>query len=230
MAKFTAGPTVASISGSIGGTTFSHNRGGPYMRRRGIPVNPASARQLMRRAALGTISQNWQTLTRPQQDSWTNWARQNPIVDTLGQSILMSGQQSYIKLNTRLFQYALAQLTLPPIIPAPDALATLTLTADIGLGNFEIAFTATPLAANTSVWVRAALINSAGVRFVKNRYRDIMLTPAADASPTDIEAELTAVLGTPVVGQTCFVACGVFGRLTGLLSPPLIDSKVVVST
>ena len=41
--KFTPGPTVASLSGSVGGQTYSRNRGGAYIRNRAIPITSTTA-------------------------------------------------------------------------------------------------------------------------------------------------------------------------------------------
>lgn len=70
MAKFT--PTIAGeISGSIGAITFSHNRGGAYMRLRSIPVNPNTAAQSFIRTLQADLSNDWVTgLTQAQRDGW----------------------------------------------------------------------------------------------------------------------------------------------------------------
>ncbi|KKL73251.1 hypothetical protein LCGC14_2076760, partial [marine sediment metagenome] len=63
MAIITPGPTVAAISGSIGGTVYSRNRGGAYIRNRAIPVDPNTSFQINVRAILAAQSQNWADLT-----------------------------------------------------------------------------------------------------------------------------------------------------------------------
>ena len=56
MALIKTGPAVAVISGSVGGTVFSRNKGGAYMRNRSIPVNPQSAAQVVVRAAMAFLT------------------------------------------------------------------------------------------------------------------------------------------------------------------------------
>lgn len=228
MAKFTPGPMAASISGSIGGTTFSHNRGGPYTRRRAIPSNPSSSFQLARRAALATISQQWSGLTAAQRQAWLEWARQNPIINTLGNSVLLSGEQAYIQINSRLFLSGDTLLSVPPIVSAPPAFTSIVQDGDIGVGDTDLTFAAA-LATGNRVWLRAAIVNSAGVSYVKNLMKFVAVSTANQTSPWDNQAALTTRLGTLTVGQTLHVEAAQFAPATGLLSP-FLKTQVVIST
>ncbi len=230
MAKYTPGPMSASTSGSIGGTTFSRNRGGQYIRRRAIPTNPDSIPQQTVRAILSEQSQAWADRTDAERDAWKNWAIQNPITDVLGQQITLTGHQAFIKLNSRLDLTNDTELTAPPIINAPAGLLTLALTADIGVGTTEITFTTTPTAAGVKLWLTAALVNSAGISYVRNLRRFIVATTAALASPFDYQADLELVLGTMIVGQTVHVSVRTFDTATGLISLPLTAAQVVITT
>ncbi len=230
MAIFTPGPTVAAVSGSIGGTVYSRNRGGAYMRNRAIPVDPNTSFQINVRSILATQSQNWADLTDAQRAAWENWAVQNTVTNALGNQIRLSGHQAFVQINSRLHLVAATQLTAPPIINAPLGLDSLVLSADIGTGTFDVAFTATPLDADVSLWIRAAVIDSAGIRYVRNLRRFIGESTAAQASPFDIQTILEARFGTAVVGQTVHVFVGTFDQTTGLLSIGLQDSSVVIDT
>ena len=53
---------ATAVSGSIGGITGSHNRGGMYLRSRVIPVNPQTVDQLAARNRLATQSSGWGAL------------------------------------------------------------------------------------------------------------------------------------------------------------------------
>lgn len=228
MAKFTPGPMAASISGSVGGTTFSHNRGGPYTRRRAIPSNPSTSFQLSRRAALATIAQQWQSLTAAQRQAWLEWARQNPIVNTLGNTVQLSGEMAYIKLNSRLFLSGDTLISVPPIVSAPPAFTSIVQDGDIGAGDTDLTFAAA-LASGNRVWLRAAIVNSAGITYVKNLMKFVAVSTVDQASPWDNEAVLAARLGTLTVGQTLHVEAAQFAPATGLLSP-FLKTSVVIST
>lgn len=103
--KFTPGPIGADFSGSIGSTTASHNRFGPYLRTKAIPVNPNTPRQQTVRAAFTTLVNAWNNnLNAAQRDAWDNWADQTPILGKDGQPINITGQNAYIRFNTPVLQ------------------------------------------------------------------------------------------------------------------------------
>lgn len=227
--KFTPGIAVGAMSGSIGGTTFSHNKGGPYARTRAIPTNPSTQSQLTRRAALATHSQNWRDLTDDDRQSWTEWARQNPITNTLGQSILKSGHQSFVGLNSRISLDAGTSITVPPIVSAPPAFTFIDQAGDIGTGSFNLTFSGV-LEAGNKIELWGALINSAGVGYVENLVKFIAFSPADQATPWDNESDIASVLGTITAGQTLHIRAAQYDPLTGLRSPFLNDRVVIIDT
>lgn len=230
MAKFTPGPAVASVSGSVGGTTFSRNRSGQYMRRRAIPSNPATIYQDQIRALFATQSQRWADLSADERAAWVNYARQTPVLNTLGESFTRSGHQAFVALNSRLTLVGSAAIDTPPIVSAPDALTLYTQTYDIGAGTFAATFTPTPLGANRRLFILAAVINSAGITYVKNRLRYIGVSAANQATGYDAQTQLEARLGALTVGQTVHFRLHVLDDQTGLISPGLPASGAVVST
>lgn len=230
MAIITPGPLAAAVSGSIGGTTFSRNRGGAYVRNRAIPVDPNTIFQINVRAILASQSQNWADLTNAQRTAWESWSLQNPVINALGNAIRLSGHQAFVQINARLDFADLPVLNLPPIVNAPLGLDSMTLTADIGVGDVEVAFTATPTDGTTALWTTAAVVNSAGVTYVRNLLRQVQVTGNAISSPQTIQASVESRLGTLIVGQTLHVRVATFSSATGLLSIALADSAVVVST
>jgi hypothetical protein len=88
-------------SGSIAGMTFSHNRGGLYVRARSIPTNPGSPAQNVVRAAFGFLVAAWSSiLTEVQREAWRTYAENVPLVDKLGELRNVTGQNMYIRSNT----------------------------------------------------------------------------------------------------------------------------------
>lgn len=227
MAIMLPGPLAGAISGKVGGVVFSHNRGGAYVKSLTIPVDPNTQSQQEVRSILATQSASWADQSDALRASFQNWAVQNPVINALGRSILLSGQQAWVQLQSRLALNADTLLTAPPIINAPDGLATLVLDADIGVGDVDLTFTATPTAANIKLWILAAVVNSAGVKYVRNLYRFIGVSGTAEASPFVIQSLVEAKFGTLVNGQTLHVRVATFDETTGLLSVGLEDSKVV---
>lgn len=99
MAKIVFGGGVASASGKIGGTVYSRNKGGAYSRTWVMPTNPQTTKQSQQRNLLALKSAAWRSLDTNQRDAWQTWANDNPILDRLGNSIVLSGAQAYIKIN-----------------------------------------------------------------------------------------------------------------------------------
>lgn len=231
MAKFSPGPGVAAVSGSIGGTVFSRNRYGAYMRYRAVPVNPDTQAQALARQAIAAASETWRSLTPGKRAAWATWCAGNPIVDTLGNAQILSANAGYCQINSRLLYVGEAQIDLPPTAAAPAPLATIGLETDLGVGDFELNYTATPLGAGVSLWLQAAVVNSAGINYVKNLMRIVDVSEAAKASPiADLDTLLVAKFGTLQVGQIVHVLASTFDSATGLLSTPLRASSVVVET
>lgn len=127
--------TLSAASGSQGGQTFSRNRGGSYTRKRSVPTNPRSARQTAVRSANSIASSMWSnSLTAAQRSDWTQFANANPILNKLGNSIVLSGHQMWMR-------WAVPQLTynsstpptgdaipVGPFLAAMDASSTLVVT------------------------------------------------------------------------------------------------------
>jgi len=230
MALFTPGPLAGQISGRVGASVFSHNRGGPYIRNGTIPTLVTTLAAINAKGRLSAQSQAWDNLTVPQRLAWKGWADANPVVNRLGSQVTVGANAAFVGINTRLAYAVQTPLTDPPIADPPTALATLVLSADIGLGTFDLTYTATPLAANDMLWINACLIDNPAINYVENRLRLLMVSPKAQASPLDIDTEVAARFGTIIVGQKLVVRVSVFSTATGLLSAPLQDDALVVST
>lgn len=112
MAIITTGSGVASISGSIGGTTFSRNRGGAYMRTRAVPTNPNTAQQQAVRSLVAQLAALWtNVLTAAQRTSWETYAENVLLPNALGQQINIGAVAHYIRSNVTRLQAGLTGLT-----------------------------------------------------------------------------------------------------------------------
>lgn len=120
--KIIPGAIVGKISGSLGGMTAAHGRGGYYLRNRVKPVNPNTPRQQNVRSALGALVQGWSSLLTPaQRAGWIAYADATPRTDRLGESLILTGMQAYVACNTPRLQVTASGLaaTLPRIDDAP---------------------------------------------------------------------------------------------------------------
>lgn len=91
---------LTQASGSVGGLTYAHNRGGMYTRARSIPTNPNTERQQWLRAAFGGRIQAWSMLTDEERAAWKVYAENTPFTDKLGDQIKLTGQQQFVRSNT----------------------------------------------------------------------------------------------------------------------------------
>lgn len=214
----------------MGGTVFSHNRGGQYFRNRTIPITSTTTFAINAKARLATASTAWQSLSDGNRAAWLQWALQNPVTDTLGFPRHLTGHQAYVALTVRLAIIGAAAVDAPPINPAPDGLLTIDQDGDIGVGNVDLTFTATPTGANSLLWLQAAVTNSQGINNVNNLYRFIGVSGAAEASPFDDQALIEDRLGTLIVGQKLHMKASVIDDVTGLLSLPLVDTVIITTT
>jgi len=230
MAIYTPGPLAGQISGRLGASIFSHNRGGPYIRNGTIPTKVTSQYATNIKTILAARSAAWQGLTAAQRLEWVEYARQNPIQNRLGLQKTLTGHQAYISINHRLAQAGDTLLSVPPIGGPPDSLTSLSLSLDIGAGDFKASFAATPLAADDRLWLQAAVLPSAGCTYIGNLLKLIKISDKAQATDYDFQADCEARFGALQVNDRITVVASVFDSATGLLSNPLRASGTVSST
>lgn len=142
MAKVLFGGGVAEIRGKLGGTIFSRNAGGAYMKNMANPTNPQTPKQLNVRALFSIIATAWQGILSAQRTAWSEMSATLPFTNSIGAVYYLSGKGLFQKTNT-----VLRNLGLPSIsncfvdtkvanspegvsIAASEGGATLTLTAD----------------------------------------------------------------------------------------------------
>jgi len=102
---------VSSASGSAGGTTWSHNAYGKYIRERSIPTNPQSAAQTSVRNAMATITSAWSNaLTAAQRAAWSVYGQNVAMTDALGDTIYLSGLAHYVRSNVPRLRAGLARV------------------------------------------------------------------------------------------------------------------------
>lgn len=110
-------PEGQQRSGSIGATVWSHNRFGPYVRARSIPVNPNTDRQAAVRNAVRALAIAWQNeLTQAQRDAWKVYADNVSWLNRLGEVVTLTALNHYIRSNTPLVQSAIARVDDAPVI------------------------------------------------------------------------------------------------------------------
>lgn len=212
-------------SGSIAGTTSSHNRAGQYVRNRRTPTNNPTARRTAVRSAFASASSAYSALTPTQQASWVAAADAHPITDALGQSIKLSGHQLYVAINTALLNANSVSTSTPP----PDfsvysqtgaealfSLATgLTITLS-GLGSasdFALVALSKPLP---------------GGRSFNKTFTQVIVDAGNATTQNFTTAVYSAQFGTPVIGQKVFVKVTPVNQY-GVTGVPVIFAAVVTA-
>lgn len=89
----------SSISGSIGGTVYSRNRGGAYTRARTDPAQPNSVTQQAVRSALLGANSVWATCSNAQRDGWETYASSVSKINRLGETKQRTGREWCIRTN-----------------------------------------------------------------------------------------------------------------------------------
>ncbi|MBA7664505.1 hypothetical protein ES703_72566 [subsurface metagenome] len=186
-------PEGQQRSGSIGGTVWSHNSSGAYIRNRSVPVNPNTARQVLTRNAVRSISIAWQnTLTQAQRDAWGVYAANVDWKNKLGQSILLTGLNHFLRSNTPRVINGLARVDIAPVI------------FNLATAELELAVTASEATQDLTVdgdlladWVGEAdawqffymgLPQNGGIGFFGGPYRLLRAVPGAGPPPFPFDA------------------------------------------
>ena len=230
MAKVKYGEMIADMRGKINGTVHSKNRSGAYMRNKTSPVNPQTSFQSAVRASFAQFSQGWRSLTQVARDSWSSVVDQFSSTNVFGDNVKPTGANLYIALNRIIDTIGGVAITLPPIPAAVTAVDTISIDPDISDDSILVTYTPA-IPATQTVAVYATRPQSAGISFVKNKYRFIEAIVAADVSPYDISTAYEAKFGTSwkTAGQKVFVKFVPIITLSGISAPGLASYGVVVA-
>lgn len=196
------------LSGSIGGITASHNRGGPYFRDRAIPVQPNTGFQAIVKGAFGSLATAWSAiLTAAQRDAWTLYADNTPLTDVLGNPFIPTGLNMYIRGNTGILQAEFARID--------DGPTTFGL-PNVGVLGVSGMSTATEIASVTfdvtDLWVDindahlfvfASRPQKASIGFFKGPYQFAGAVAGDDTTPPTSPAAITVPFAT-VAGDKVF--------------------------
>lgn len=194
---------LASASGSLGGIVASRNSFGQYLRRKAVPVNPASARQLVIRDALIAAVNNWTGILTPlQRSAWAAYANNVPVTDALGNAINLGGQQMYIRsfvAGTQAGGVLTSYATAPTIFDLGDFTTPVpTWTHTSGL---SLAFTAADtwaIAVGGFMTIGMGLPQNLSRNFFKGPFRYVSKVVGAVSPPTSPFVVAAASLPWPI--------------------------------
>lgn len=227
MALMTPGPVVGQVSGRIGGTIFSHNKGGMYIRNGTKPTKVTTELALKFKALMGKVSKEWQRLTAENRAAWVSYAATNSEKNRLGRSISITGQNWFVRCNTRAQAVGGVTLTLPPTIPSPGVSFPTAFT--ISKSEEEATFTLGAALANANevLWIRAAVTSTPTKNNIENLFKTVTFYATLPIDPADLYEELEAALGTLQVDQYVSFAYRVVDKSTGLASQEMYARSIV---
>lgn len=215
----------APQSGSQANTTASHNRAGQYYRNRRKPVSPTrTPKQGIQRGRFGMVAGMWQTLTTELQNAWTAFAHSYPVVDALGQTVVLTGQQYFIGLNSSLLACGVPVVTdVPDNVLTPPVDSPL-LYLDEG-GTVIVSVNSVNTGDFNPVGLSGMLSN--GVNFNKNFSQFAVLKDPAVVA--DVSAVYAAQYGAPVATKKVFARFKEVNS-SGMSGPAVIVQKPVQQT
>lgn len=198
MAKIKLGAFVTEISGKVGGTIFSRNRGGAYVKNRVVGSNPRTTAQSRVRSFFSSISQAWRNLTQSQRDAWEGLAEQQQTVDSLGDVRRLSGSSLHQQRNLNRLNIGESILTSPVASEdTPDSEFTLE-----PVTPNQILLTMRANLAGNTVQVFATAPVSPGISNLGSRFRKIgNFVPQELTGDVNVLNAYTARFGAPVIGQ-----------------------------
>lgn len=213
--KIKFGAMVVDGRGKLGGHVASKNRAGTYFRTKVSPINPQTSRQSAVRSQLTGWAQAFRSLTPAQIAAWNSAVSNFTKTDIFGDVKTPSGINLYVALNMNLEQVGATSLSDPPLPSSVSPVDSVTLTADSSPQTFSIAFTPTPVPADTDWIIEATAGVSAGKSFVKSEFRQIAVVASAATTPQALITAYTNKFGSLVAGQKVFVRVTPINNVTG---------------
>ena len=227
------GTHISEASGSLAGVTYSHNRGGQYMRARAVPVNPNTQQQQDVRNYMASRSSAWgSVLTQAQRDSWEAYADQVLLTDALGEPRKATGLNHYVRCNVPRMQAAMAGSPLQ-VAPATFDLGSYTnpvlgVISAVG-STASIAYTNSDpwaIAVGGAMLVYASKGQSPATNYFKGPYRYAGKVLGAVVPPTSPYA--CPLPFAVQVGQRVYVKLS-FIQVDGRLSSPFRTGGLVTT-
>lgn len=215
----------SQASGSMGGTTFAHNRGGQYTRQRSTPTNPNSPQQQAVRAFFGNLAVDWaDSLTAAQRDAWAVYANNVPVINRVGDPILLPPLAMFIRCNVPRLQAGLDQVNDGPTVYTLGSYDNPSFAGDATADEVDVTFNDADDWANeddAAMLIFASRPQLASVNYFKGPYRFADLIAGDSVTPPASPAAITAPFPF-AAGQRVFVRA-IVTRADGRLSLPFRD-------
>jgi hypothetical protein len=222
MALVQFGGGITSMTGSHAGNTFARNRGGAYVKAKRTGVNPRSPKQSASRTNLGYLAKVYtHTLTDAQRAQWRTFAATNPVINKVGNTVTLSGQQMFAKLSANIMLTGAPYNASPPASTAVDSPLSLTIAAVSGGGGSLKVTTSKSgsIATEDGILFLSPPLNP-GVNFISSKLRLIFGNVITIGGPFDITSAYNTMFGAipSGPGQRIFMRWAVLNYATGITS------------
>ena len=230
MAKVKYGEMISDMRGKINGTVHSKNRYGSYMKKKQGANASNTTSQSAVRNLFSYLTKNWKALTASQRNSWLQGVASFKRLNSLADSITLTGSNLYIALNRNLQAISASLITSCPNPTTTTDLTSASVTGDVSDAKIELTFAPT-VPAGTAMLIKASAPQSAGVSNAKTAMRIIGTKAAAQTSPQDITALYEAVFGTgwKVAGVKLFVDVQTISTTTGIPATKFRTNAIVTA-
>lgn len=221
MASIVFGGGITNIIGSHAGNTFSRNKGGAYVKKKTHGTNPRSSNQMNSRTQVGRLAKHYTfLLTDPQRSAWRTFAATNPVVNRLGNTTFLSGQQMFAKVTANLLNGGYAINASPPASTAVGSPTALVIDALSGAGgHLKVQNTVVGFTAFDQITLWASPPMNPGRAFISSQLRRLGNSQAINANNTyntDYLHNFGLFPGS--AGQRVFIRVQVLNGNTGIQS------------
>lgn len=242
---------ITAISGKAGGSVYSRNRGGEYIKNFVMPTNTITQARQAVRAVFGSLASAWQTLTQSQRNTWIEQAPNYLRTNAFGDKKQLQPNALFVGQNTNLLNAELPQIN---EITAPQGTNGIVSESTndflVGAGNtwsfdFNLESDQGDVETPNEYVIEAAPPHSASRRNVQNEYRKLRSTagsdgqtPPADSLATgnfanstdDMGPVYVAKFGEPKVGDIVSIRIYAVNPATGERSSYFYSETTVTET
>lgn len=216
---------VNKATGKLNGSVISHNKGGSYVRNKGIVANPRTSIQMQRRMVLGSISSLWRSLSQKQRNSFINAGDALNYTNIFGEQKKLSGFGLFMQTNLNMSvlgeaphlsfkgQTAFSEFSVADVIADTEAFTATFSIAD-AMPNARLVIEATPA-------------QSAGISNANNKFRYFQ-THASSVTSLNLFADYETQFGAIVANTKTFLRFSLIDRETGMRSVALVMEVLFV--
>lgn len=198
MATILPGPALSDIRGSVGGVTFSRNRGGAYARARVTTTNPNTPKQTVTRQHFGQLISTWKNLTSAQRQAWVTLGGQMIRHNRVAQVYTLTGSQAFQSVNIVRSLFGLATDNVAPILSVFPDIPPLTAVVDAAPADVIGVIGSVFFTEGDRFLIKAAGPRSAGQQYITSSQFKVVLAAVAGAAQLNFSfaAQWVALFGS----------------------------------